>query len=111
MIDREELSVQRLSQMFGMPVHTVKPDVNVAPTVPLFYLKQCHKGDRHSLSLPSDVQSKLASILVTMNEARYKCMDYDWCRNFNSTGVRFSDDNYITLPTYRKRLVNFRLLT
>ena len=103
MIDREELSVNHLSSMYGMPPNKLKPAVNVAPTVPLFYLKQCTKGDRHALTLPSDVQSKLGAILVTMNEARYKSMEYDWCRNFNPIGVKFSDDNYITLPTFRKR--------
>ena len=89
--------------MFGLPARTLTPQNDLVPTVPLFYLRQCDHGSRHALSLPVDVQARLAAILVVINESQSKIFRHDWTRGYNSIGTRFGDVNFSNLPSFRKR--------
>ena len=94
---------EHLNTMFGLPVKSQTLKDDMVPTVPLFYLRSCDLGAQHALSLPVDVQAKIASILVVMNECQYKISRHDWTRGFNTVGTRFGDVNFQHLPSFRKR--------
>ena len=103
MTDKEKVATEHLNAMFGLPVKSLTLQNDLVPTVPLFYLRHCDQGARHALTLPVDVQARLASILVTINESQHKVFRHDWTRGYNPVGVRFGDVNFSNLPSFRKR--------
>ena len=103
MTDKEKVATEHLNAMFGLPAKSLTLQNDLVPTVPLFYLRHCDQGARHALTLPVDVQARLASILVTINESQHKVFRHDWTRGYNPVGVRFGDVNFSNLPSFRKR--------
>ena len=93
--------------MLGVPARGIDVDNDLMPTVPLYFIKNCQKNGNHTLTLPIDIQARLGAVLMTINECQYKVTKHDWSRGFNSVGVRFGDQSFVTLPSFRKRYILF----
>ena len=90
-----------LDRLYGLPSGTLTPKTNLTPTVPIFFIKACDRGDRYALSFASDLQARIASCMVVIKDCQREIHSLKWTRGFNPVGIRFGDKRFAPLPSYK----------
>ena len=93
--------MQYLDRHYGLPVGSLNAKTNLTPTIPIFYVSSCQKGDRYALNLPSDLQSKVAACVIVIKQSNQQVLSDRWTRGFNPSGIKFGDKKFFPLPTYK----------
>ena len=101
--DKDQVARDYLNSMYGLPVDSVRPDVNMCVTIPLYVVKGCNKGPKHILDLPGDIQARLAALLVTLKMDSQTIQSRQWVSGFNSPNLKAGDVTFVTLPSFKKR--------
>ena len=91
-----------MDQLYGVPSGTVKPSSNMAPTIPLFFVKQANRGGLYCLSHPADVQARIAAAMVTARQCQMNIRSQTWLFGYNSPSQRFGDRRFVALPSYKR---------
>ena len=99
--DTDSVSLRYLDQLYGIPCGSVKPGTNLSPQIPIFFVKNCNRGDKYALNLPVDTQSRLAACLVVLKSCRDEINSNKWVKGYNSIGVKYGDKRFINLPTFK----------
>ena len=99
--DRDAVALQYLDRHYGLPAGSLNPKTNLTPTIPYFFVKSCDRGDKFALTLPADLQSKIAACVTVIKQSKQQIYSGRWIRGFNSPGIKFGDKKFFTLPTYK----------
>ena len=99
--DKDTVAIQHLDRHYGLPVGSLAPKTNLTPTIPMFYIKGCDRGQRYALSLATDLQSKVAACVTVIKSCKQQIFSTRWTRGYNPLGIRFGDKRFCPLPTYK----------
>ena len=99
--DADSVALRHLDGLYGIPAGSINPRTNLSPTIPVFFLKQCDRGSKYALNFPADLQSRIASCLVTIRNCRNEVYSTKWTKGYNQPIVKYGSRDFINLPTYK----------
>ena len=100
-LDKDAVALQHLDRVYGLPPGTLNPKNNLTPTVPIYFLKSCDRGAKYALGFASDMQTRIACCLTIIRQCQKKISSLKLTRGYNSSGIRFGDKRFSSLPTYK----------
>ena len=100
-LDKDAVALRHLDRHYGLPEGTLNPKSQLTPTVPIFYLKGCDRGQKYALGLAADLQTRIACCLTIIRQCRKEIFSVRWTRGYNDAGIRFGDKRFSNLPTYK----------
>ena len=101
MLDKDAVALTHLDKLYGLPVGSLSPKTNLTPTVPIFFIRGCDRGQKYVMSLAADLQSRVAACLTIIKQCQKEVHSLRWVRGYNDVGVRFGDKRFNNLPTYK----------
>ena len=99
--DKDAIAMQHLDRHYGLPPGTLNPKSGLTPTVPIYYIKSCDRGQKYVLGLASDLQTRIACCLTIIRQCRREIHSLRWVRGYNDPGVRYGDKRFQCLPTFK----------
>ena len=99
--DKDAVALTHLDRLFGLPSGTLTPKTNLTPTVPVYFIKGCDRGDKYALGFASDLQARIAACMSIIKQCQREIHSLRWVRGYNILGIRFGDKRFAPLPSYK----------
>ena len=99
--DKDAVALHHLDRYYGLPCGSLNPKSSLTPTVPIFYLRSCDRGQKYALGLAADTQTRIACCLTIIRQCQKEIHSLRWTRGYNEIGVRYGDKRYQSLSSFK----------